>query len=104
MGNGTLVVTRERRWIRDAFRAYEVMIGRDKVIRLRNGETTEVSLPEGTYPVQAAIDWCTSPIIPVEITAGETIKVTCAPNTAQRGAPVKGSKAAIQYIALRVEK
>ncbi|MGW0230875.1 hypothetical protein ACWDWO_21390 [Actinopolymorpha singaporensis] len=84
-GTGALRVAREPAKWRDKWRAYRILVDGVQVGRVRRGESTTVTLTPGTHHVRLRIDWCTSPEVSVDITAGEQSELECGPARSELG-------------------
>lgn len=73
-----LIITREDRLI-NLFRKYRIKANGKELITLANKETRELDLPEGTYEIEAAIDWTGSPAVSVTLNNNHpvTLEVGC---------------------------
>lgn len=101
---GSLVVARAASLGRDMFRAYKIYVGGDVVGEVKRGREARITLPAGDHLVRMKIDWCASPEVRVEITAGSEVRLACGPNPSGKGAlrDVLGNTG--DYLWLRPEK
>ncbi|GAA2760828.1 hypothetical protein [Actinopolymorpha rutila] len=94
-------MTREpARW-RDKWRAYRILVDGVQVGKVRRGESTTVTLTPGTHHVRLRIDWCTSPEVSVDITAGEQSELECGPARSELGNARQMREAPDTYLWLR---
>ena len=63
----------------DGARAYLVYIDGKKEGAIREGETKQFEVSEGTHTLQMKIDWCSSPLRTFTAEAGKTVYARCAP-------------------------
>ena len=64
----------------DRLRAYKVVLDGSVVGRLKRGESLLLDTLPGHHELHLAIDWCRSPRLDLELSAGEVIHVRCWPN------------------------
>ena len=67
------------RWV-DRLRAYRILVDGQERGKVSRGESLELAVEPGAHVVQARIDWCRSPILEVNLTAGERADIECRPN------------------------
>ena len=63
----------------DGARAYLVYIDGKKEGAIRENETLQFDVSEGTHTLQLKIDWCSSPALQFTAEAGKTVRAKCAP-------------------------
>lgn len=69
---GRLVIHRAERFTKqDNFRAYTIEVDGAAVGKIKRGETTTIPLEPGSHTVRAAVKWCGSPMVTVEVTPGQ---------------------------------
>jgi len=74
-----IVLRRERRGTRDLFRAYAIMVDDAQVAKVKRGQTVRLPISPGRHEVYLRIDWCRSPGIEIDVSAGEIVNMYCAP-------------------------
>lgn len=75
----TIVLTRDRRGSRDIFRSYAVIVDDAQVATVKRGQTLRLPVLPGHHEIYLGIDWCRSPIVGIDASAGEIINLRCAP-------------------------
>ena len=65
----------------DKLRSYRILIDGKDVGSIGERAQVDVQVGPGKKKVQFKIDWCTSPVIEVNVQAGATETVTCGPNS-----------------------
>lgn len=75
----TLRVTRKRALWRDRPRSYKVLVDGVLIGKIRNGETTDFSVPAGHHEARIKIDWTGSDISLFDAGAGEVVHLECEP-------------------------
>ena len=69
-----LLITRSNEWMNRG-RGIGIYVNDKKVGDIVNGETRDITLPEGNYVLKAKIDWCGSNNYSFNISENETPKV-----------------------------
>ena len=64
---------------RDRARKYRIEINGVHVGYIGNDEQLEFPVPPGRYDVRAAIDWSGSPVVRLQVEAGQTVRLTVEP-------------------------
>lgn len=73
-------VERDAGGYRDRLRAYRVLVNGQEMGRIRRGEHLLLAVPPGNHEVVLKIDWARSPVLPLSLSARETVKLRCSPN------------------------
>jgi hypothetical protein len=63
----------------DKLRAYKVLLDGVKVARIRRGETRTLEVSPGHHELRLAVDWCRSPIVRLDLMAGQEARLRCWP-------------------------
>ncbi len=75
-----LIIRRENRLI-NIFRKYQIKVNGNKQVAISNKEVREIELPEGTYQLQANIDWVGSPEVTVTLNDSNPVEIEVGCNT-----------------------
>jgi hypothetical protein len=78
-GSAVLILSRAKGGRRDLFRAYKVLVDDDEVGTIKRGQRLELPVAAGRHVLRLTIDWCSSRPLQLELSAGESVEVTCAP-------------------------
>ncbi|MGW5669683.1 hypothetical protein [Micromonospora sp. NPDC003776] len=100
-GMGMLRVAREPASWRDKWRAYRILVDGFQVGKVRRGESSAVMLTPGVHHVRLRIDWCTSPEVSVDISAGEQCDLECGAARSELGNARQMREAPDTYLWLR---
>jgi len=73
-------VTRAPGVWRDRLRAYQVLIDGVQAGVVRPGQTQDFAVIPGEHGVQLTVDWCSSPLRVVRLSAGQWAEFRCQPN------------------------
>lgn len=73
-------VTRAPGVWRDRLRAYQVRIDGVPAGAVRPGQTQDFAVMPGEHGVQLTVDWCSSPLRVVRLSAGQWTQFHCQPN------------------------
>jgi hypothetical protein len=65
-----IILTRKGEWLNRA-RTYKVMIDEQKVGIIKNDGTEEYVVDPGKHTMRCTIDWCSSPVLQVELAPDE---------------------------------
>ncbi|GAB4079840.1 hypothetical protein GCM10028783_07880 [Modestobacter muralis] len=74
-----ITVRRPKAVYRDRLRSYRVQIDGAEVGSLACGEELVLPVVPGTYRVRAVLDWSGSPMVDVDVAAGETVTLRVEP-------------------------
>jgi hypothetical protein len=99
-GEARLVLTREPKAWRDGGRSYGLIVDGEKVAKIRRGQHLEHPLAPGEHEIYMKISWCRSPVVRINVSPGDVIRLHCAPGgpaTEALGDVLVGSKG---YISL----
>lgn len=64
----------------DMIRAYRIRVDNTERGAIKAGETIEFPIDAGLRHVVARIDWCGSPVLPIQAAPGATIELVCESN------------------------
>lgn len=79
-GGGVVAVLRSGSGYRDVLRAYKIMIDGQEAGRIRRGQRVDLPVRQGKHDIRLTIDWCASPVVPVQVDRGEVARLYCEPN------------------------
>jgi hypothetical protein len=99
-GEARIILTREPKAWRDGGRSYGLIVDGQQVAKIRRGQYLEHALSPGEHEIYMKISWCQSPLIKIQASPGEVIRLHCAPGGSAHealGDVLVGSKA---YISL----
>jgi hypothetical protein len=68
----TLRITRRSEYT-NRLRGIQLYVDGKKMATIGNGETLDLELPAGDHILQAKIDWCSSPALPIKLEAYDTV-------------------------------
>jgi len=74
-----IVVRRPEGGYRDRIRSYWIEVDGVRIGKVARGEQAEFSVAPGKHQVRATIDWSGSPVVEVEVSDGETVRLTVEP-------------------------
>jgi hypothetical protein len=76
----TLVIRRvQARW-QDLLRDYAIVVDGVQLASVANGAEARLTLKPGRHTVQIKIDWCSSPLLTVDLEAGASQMLECGPH------------------------
>ena len=99
---GTLRVSRGTAKWRDKWRAYTVLVDGNVVGKVRRGASMSTQILPGAHIAQLRIDWCSSPLLPIEIPIGAELHLECGPAESDLGTARQMVEAPDTYLWLRV--
>ncbi len=73
-------ITREPGYNADRRRPYGVFVDGERVLQVREGESTQVTVPPGTHSLSVRLDWCRSNVFTVNAQPGQSTTLWCWPN------------------------
>jgi hypothetical protein len=76
----SISITRERGYIFDRLRPYNIFVDGSHVVRIREGETTQITVPPGVHTVTVKLDWCHSRPFTINAATGKSTALWCWPN------------------------
>jgi hypothetical protein len=73
----TLQIDRSSEWT-NYMRSIKIIMDGQEILKLKNGESKEITIPEGVHHLMARVDWGTCPIVSFQISGNEkkTFKLT----------------------------
>lgn len=80
MNTSELIIRRDKALWQDRVRKYQILVDGKNVAELARGDEIAIPLAPGQHTVQMKIDWCTSPKLQVDCSAGQTVVLECGPN------------------------
>lgn len=80
MNTSELIIRRDKALWQDRARKYQILVDGKKAAEIARGAEMAIPLPPGQHTVQMKIDWCTSPKLRVDCSAGQTVVLECGPN------------------------
>lgn len=72
--SGILRITRSSQWA-NAARKIRIFVDGQEVGAVGHGKSIELPLPSGSHDVEATLDWCRTPRVPVQIDRGATVEL-----------------------------
>ena len=78
-GRGVISLARSAGGFRDLLRAYKVLIDRREVGSAKRGQRLHLPVTAGHHDIQLKIDWCSSPVLTVEVAPGAVTRLHCEP-------------------------
>ena len=75
-----IVVRRASTAWQDRYRAFKVFVDGERRGSIASGSELGVEVAPGTHAVQLKLDWCSSPIVEIEVAANKTKIVDCGSN------------------------
>src|SRR5262245_58706416 len=75
----TLQITRKNEWV-GRLRGFKVILDDREAGKVSNGESIELTIPEGIHKLKFKIDWCGSKEHLFSVAAGETKRVNISHN------------------------
>jgi hypothetical protein len=78
-GAAWMVLTREPKAWRDGGRSYGLIVDGQQVAKIKRGQRLEHSLTPGEHEIYMKISWCQSPVMKIQVSAGEVVRLHCAP-------------------------
>lgn len=79
-GTASIVVERVRTRWQDRVRRYRIVVDGATMAKLGPGERETLTVEPGRHRVHAAIDWCRSPFLDIELGPGETAQLEVSHN------------------------
>jgi hypothetical protein len=76
-----VVIRREGGYWRDRLRRYKVRLDGRWVGKLADNEDVNVPVQPGSHDVLIKLDWGTSPMLTVQVEAGEVARLLCGPGS-----------------------
>lgn len=74
------------------------------VAKLKRGRLFEITVTPGPHTVQMTIDWCSSPVVHVDLDVGCDVTLTCGPSSVpSREVMFGGRGATAKYISLELD-
>jgi hypothetical protein len=80
MNTSELIIRRDHALWQDRVRKYQILVDGKTVGALARGAEMAIPLPPGPHTVQMKIDWCSSPKLQVDCSAGQAVVLECGPN------------------------
>jgi hypothetical protein len=71
------LIVKRRREDAGLFQTYRVVVDGEKVARLASGESCALSIVPGLHLVHVAIVWTRSPVLELDLAAGQTVQIMC---------------------------
>lgn len=81
MDETALIHVERDKSMKDAMRAYKVIVDGETVGRVRRGKSVSVDVAPGRHEVWMKIDWTKSASMELDLQPGEEATLICAPNT-----------------------
>jgi hypothetical protein len=78
-GGPVIVIRRDRGGGRDLLRRYQIEVDGRHLGSIRRGGEWQTRLAPGPHLVQLRIDWCTSPVLRLELATGQRVVLRCRP-------------------------
>ena len=78
-GTAVVILSRAKGGRRDLLRGYKVLLDDDQVGTIKRGQRLELPVAAGAHVLRLTIDWCTSRPLNLDLSAGDSVEVTCAP-------------------------
>ena len=75
----SIKIRRATGW-QDKLRAYKVLLDGVVVAEITQGCHADIPATAGAHTVQLKIDWCSSPLLHVEVGSEEDLTLECGPN------------------------
>jgi hypothetical protein len=72
---GRIVIRRPEGGYRDLRRSYRIEVDGVGVGKVAEGERVEVTVAPGQHNIRAVIDWSGSPVLPIDVAAGQTARL-----------------------------
>jgi hypothetical protein len=73
-------ITREEGYWADRLRAYRIVLDRDVVASIHEGEEQELRVVPGLHRLHLSIDFCRSPMIEFVVQPNDRLALWCRPN------------------------
>lgn len=78
-GCAVVILSRAKGGRRDILRSYKVVVDDEQVGTIKRGQRLELPVAAGRHVLTLAIDWCRSRPLQLDLAAGESVELTCAP-------------------------
>lgn len=75
----SIKIRRGNGW-QDKLRSYKVVLDGVAAAEIKQGSQVSLPVTAGTHTVQLKIDWCSSPLLEVEVENGKELVIECGPN------------------------